>query len=104
MGKAGPETRLVAAMRTAAKEKYGDRLVVVKYHGSAYSQSGVSDLLCCLDGAFVAAEVKVGTSYGLTKLQEAFLETVRRSGGESACVRSVEEFLALLERAEIGVG
>lgn len=99
-GRSGPETRLLNAMRKAGMERYGDRLVIVKYHGGPYAEAGVSDLLCCIDGVFVAVEVKApkGT-YGVTEKQAAFLDRVVRAGGVIAVCRSVEQFLATLERA-----
>ena len=99
MGKPGPETKLVKKMRDAGAAKYGNRLVIVKYHGSAYSEAGVSDLLCCLDGVFVAVEVKAGTKYGVTLKQQAFLNRVRAAGGIDEVCNSVEEFLETLRRA-----
>lgn len=99
MGRPGPETRLVAKMRKAGQEEYGKRLVVVKYHGGAYSEAGVSDLLCCIDGVFVAVEVKAGTAYGVTVKQQAFLDRITSAGGVAAVCKSVEEFLETLEYA-----
>ena len=108
------ETRLTKKMREEASAKYGSRLIMVKYHGNQYGQSGVSDLLCVLDGMFVAAEVKAPESYpvggrpsvaraeseGGTKLQLSFIAKVEAAGGVGDVVASVPHFLALLERAE----
>lgn len=110
MGKQGPETKLVKKMRDAGAAKYGDRLVTVKYHGSAYSEAGVSDLLCVLDGVFVAVEVKAPESYGgnvtralvegPTLKQGAFINRVGVAGGISAVCATVEQFLETLAAAE----
>lgn len=110
MSKPGPETRLVAKMRSAATKHYGSRLVIVKYHGNEYSQSGVSDLLCCLDGVFVACEVKAPESYGgsidralekgPTLLQRDFVREITEAGGVGGFAASVDGFLALLAEAE----
>lgn len=113
-GKAGPETKLVAKMRDAGAKAYGSRLVTVKYHGSPYSEAGVSDLLNVLDGVFVACEVKAPESYpvkgvpsveralaeGPTVKQRAFVERVIAAGGIGAFVATVEQFLETLRRAE----
>ena len=106
----GPETRLVKKMREIARQMYGPRLVIIKYHGSEFSEAGVSDLLCCLDGVFVAAEVKAPESYGgsvqaaieqgATLKQRAFLRRVIGAGGVCGIVASVDGFLDLLKRAE----
>lgn len=99
MAKPGPETRLVKKMRDAAKRAYGERIVIVKYHGSAYSEAGVSDLLCCLDGMFVAVEVKSpDTSHGVTLKQEAFLRRIIAAGGVAVVSESVEGFLETLAK------
>lgn len=114
-GKSGPETRLVKKMRDAGKAKYGDRLVSIKYHGSAYSEAGVSDLLNVLDGVFVAVEVKAPESYGgsveralaegPTLKQRAFLARVAKAGGVAAVAATVEQYLiALAVAADMAAG
>ena len=110
----GHETKLLNKMRDAGKAKYGERLVIIKYHGSQYGEAGVSDLLGCLDGTFFAIEVKAPESYlvkgvpsvekaiekGPTLKQLAFLDRVREAGGISAVCASVEGFLETLSRCE----
>lgn len=98
MGRAGPETRLVRSMRLAGRAEYGSRLVVVKYHGNEYSEAGVSDLLCCLDGVFVAVEAKVSGNSPTLK-QRAFGQRIESAGGVFAVCYSVEEFLETLAQA-----
>jgi phage gp37-like protein len=109
MTKQGAETKLVAKMRDAAKRKYGNRVTIIKQHGGQYSQVGVSDLLCCLDGVFVAAEVKAPESYGgsvsraeksgASVKQRLFINSVIDAGGIAAVVASVDNFMALLDLA-----
>lgn len=113
-GKTGPETRLVKKMRDAGKDAYGHRLVTVKYHGNEYGETGVSDLLCCLDGVLVACEVKAPESYpvkgqpsveralaeGPSIKQRAFVDRVIKAGGVGGFAASVEGFMALLAEAE----
>lgn len=110
MARSGPEAALVKKMRDAAKAVYGERFVSIKYHGSQFSEAGVSDLLCCLDGVFVAVEVKAPESYGNdpsraevegpTLKQKAFIARVQKAGGVGGVVASVTSFLALLTEAE----
>ena len=64
MARQGPEARLITRMRRAGKDRYGKRLVQVKYHGSAMGEAGVHDLLGTLDGVFVSIEVKAPETYG----------------------------------------
>jgi hypothetical protein len=107
MGKPGPEAKLIKKMRDTGTEIYGGRLVIVKYHGSQFGEAGVSDLLCVLDGRFIAVEVKAPESYGgsidravhegPTLKQTAFLRRVVKAGGIGAVVASVEGFLRVLD-------
>lgn len=104
MGRPGPEAQLITKMRKAAQLKYRKRLVIVKYHGNEYSEAGVSDLLCCFDGVFVAVEVKAPyeakTGHGVSMKQAAFMDRVAEAGGYVAVVRSVEQFLAVFDALE----
>jgi hypothetical protein len=101
MGKA--ETNLTNHMRKDAKAIYGERLVLVKQHGTEYSRSGASDLLGCLDGAFFACEVKAPESYGdsveralrdgPTTLQRAFVGHVQEASGYGWFAATRQQFL-----------
>lgn len=107
MAKEGPETRLVKKMRDAGRDKYGDRLITIKYHGSQFSEAGVSDLLCCLDGVFIAVEVKAPESYGgsvekalaegPTIKQRGFVARIIRAGGVGGFAATVEQFMDILD-------
>lgn len=116
-GKPGPETKLIKKMRDAGTAKYGTDLVVVKHHGGPYSQGGVSDLLCVLNGVFIACEVKSpeapthkratveasilhALTNGPTKLQREFVADVLRAGGVAGFVATVEQFMVTLACAE----
>lgn len=101
MGSQGPEAKLIAQCRKAGQEKYGTRLVIVKYHGSQFGEAGVSDLLCVLDGVFVAAEAKApGRLNTVTLKQTAFMRRVEAAGGIAVAFDSVEVFLETLVKAE----
>lgn len=110
MSKPGPETKLVAKMRKAARAKYGYRLVDIKYHGSQFGESGVSDMLHCIDGVFCAIEVKAPESYnnnveralrdGPTVKQRIFIDHVNEAGGVGGFAATVEQYMDLLEVAE----
>lgn len=113
MARQSAETRLVLKMRKAAREKYGERLVDVKYHGDAMSEAGVSDILCCLDGIFVACEVKAPESYkvrsqpsvhkalakGPTLKQRLFVNRVIAAGGVGGFAADIEGFMVMLSCA-----
>jgi hypothetical protein len=97
-------------MRKAAEAAYGDSLVLIKHHGSEYARAGVSDLIGCLMGVFVAVEVKAPESYGgsvekalaegPTVLQRSFVAKVRAADGVGGFAATVEQFMALLAEAE----
>lgn len=105
-GKEGPETRLVGRMRTEAKKMYGSRLVVTKYHGGMFSETGVADLLGVCDSIMFACEVKAVENYGgsieraLSKgpslKQRLYLKRVAEAGGVATVACTVEQFLETL--------
>lgn len=109
MGKQGPETKLVKKMRDAGAKKYGTDLVTVKYHGDMMGEAGVSDLLCCLYGVFIACEVKAPETYGNsvekalekgpTRKQRAFVARIVAAGGVGGFAADVPGFMALLDEA-----
>lgn len=63
---------------------------VVKYHATAYSTSGVADLLICSQGKFIAMEVKSEKGYQ-SELQKLQQKKVISAGGTSVVVRSCDE-------------
>jgi len=116
MARQSAETALVLKMRKAGRAKYGDRLVDIKYHGDAMSEAGVSDILCCLDGVFVACEAKSPESSthkrktleasiehalekGPTVKQRLFVARVLKSGGCAGFAATVEQFMEILDHA-----
>lgn len=60
------------------------------------NRSGCPDVICCLNGSFIGLEVK--TKKGkVSALQEHHLEQIKKSGGVSGVVRSVDEVRELLK-------
>lgn len=58
--------------------------------GGAYSKKGDPDLILCVDGRFVAIEGK--TEDGCqSNIQKTRMRQIRKSGGEYAVARSLEE-------------
>lgn len=58
----------------------------VKQFGCAFTKAGVPDLLCCVNGKFVAIEVKAengATSY----LQDHNIAKIKESGGVAIVVK-----------------
>jgi hypothetical protein len=58
---------------------------------------GVPDLLICHNGRFVAVELKSRTGK-LSPEQAGELAKIRRSGGSTFVCRSMEEFIAVMDR------
>jgi len=66
-----------------------------KSHGDNFSQGGIPDIICCINGKFVAFEVK--TEKGkLSKLQEVTIRKIKDSGGMAFKVTSLEEVQEIL--------
>jgi penicillin-binding protein-related factor A (putative recombinase) len=57
---------------------------------------GLSDILCCFKGRFIALEVKRPKGK-VTQHQTRFLNQVKESGGVGAVVHSIEEVKELFE-------
>ena len=74
----------------------------VKFFANAYTPAGIPDILCCIEGKFIAIEVKGGSSYGLTELQRYNLEKLAENGGLALCVYPTgwHDMLALLDNAK----
>ena len=84
----GPETRIVRAI--IATLSGWPRTWLMKVHGGAFQAAGVPDIIGCIDGRFVALEVKVPGAKP-TRLQELILSRIEAAGGLTGVVTSVEE-------------
>ena len=61
--------------------------------------AGLSDVICCINGRFIAFEVKT-PSGKLTKLQEVTIRKIKDAKGKAYKVTSVEEVKQILENFE----
>lgn len=52
----------------------------VKFHGNAFTRDGIPDLLCCVNGKFLAIEVK-GDGGEPSKLQLREINKIDEAGG-----------------------
>ena len=71
-----------------------------KEHGGMYGTAGIPDIIACVDGRFIAFEVKTETGR-LTKLQEVTLGRIRDAGGRAYMVRSTAEVAGILKEIEV---
>lgn len=62
----------------------------IKIAGGPYQRPGIADLLVCMNGKFIAIEVKKPGGK-LSPLQEQFLQDVRAAGGSAFVAHSVED-------------
>jgi len=94
----GPETRLQNSIRKEIKASHPGA-VVWKIHGGPMQAAGIPDLVGCIDGHFIALEVKLPSGgYDATRLQESTMASVRRAGGLSTVVTSVEDALDVISK------
>lgn len=100
------ETGLVHNIVRAIERAYPDAWAF-KVHGSPYQMTGVPDLVICVQGRFIGAEVKhpkpgesrehaIGRA---TPGQMFQLRRIRAAGGAGAVVTNVEEALELVADA-----
>ena len=63
---------------------------VIKVHGGKYQSAGVPDIIACVNGHFLALEVK--TEKGkVTKLQEENIKAINKAKGFADVVRSLDD-------------
>lgn len=89
------ESDLVAAMKKALTKRVGGKWI--KIHGGPYQEKGLSDLLGCVNGRFIAIEVKLpGKERKLTKYQSKFLEEIESQGGLAFLASDIEQAIQLI--------
>ena len=77
--------------------KKGLPIMVVNVPAGPYGKRGISDLLLCIDGAFVAVELKNGdTNHPVSPSQQRFIDNVKEAGGTAEVIRSFGDFQMLV--------
>ena len=69
----------------------------IKNHGSVYSRAGTPDITACLNGNFIAIEVKQPGGV-VSALQSAHIELIKRAGGVAFVAYSLAEAKENLKR------
>lgn len=84
-------------------KKYLDSIgaYYLKVHGSAYQPAGTPDILCCINGRFVAIEVKKPVGGVVSDLQKLKLKQVESAGGVGMVARSVSDVSERIKRENI---
>ena len=89
------EKDIVAAILRLLKKL--PRCFAWKTHGGMYGTAGIPDVIACVDGRFVALEVKQPGGRP-TALQTATIEKIRAAGGLADIVASAEQAKNLLSQ------
>lgn len=73
-----------------------------KEHGGMYGTAGIPDIICCIQGYFIAFEVK--TSVGrLTVLQQKTINKINTAKGKAYKVTGVQDVSNILDSLGLGV-
>lgn len=84
--------RILAYLRSDAVGAYAN-----KTHGSPMITRGVPDIIGCLDGVYLALEVKKNASGKPTAMQVHQIGLIRKAGGVADVVSSVDEVKAIVK-------
>ena len=87
----GPESRLVSRILKALRAQGG---FWFKVHGGPYQVAGIPDIIGCLNGHFVAIEVKIPGNLP-TALQWRTIESLTAAGARAGVAYSVAQALAI---------
>ena len=68
-----------------------------KVHGGAFQKTGVPDIIACINGKFVAIEVKKSDGGIVSELQKAQIQKIKDSGGLVGVAHNIEEFWQILK-------
>lgn len=84
---AGPEKQIENQIK-----RYLDSIGAwyIKTHGSMFSKAGTPDIIACVNGRFVAIEVKKPGGV-VSELQRAHIKLIHQAGGEAFVSDSLEE-------------
>ncbi len=95
------ETALVSAMKKTLEKTLGGDWT--KIHGGPYQRIGVSDLIGCLKGRFIAIEVKMpGKEDTLSTAQEKFIESINKNDGLGFMSSDIDYTLKMLGGDNVG--
>lgn len=72
----------------------------IKTHGNMFSRAGTPDILACVNGRFIAIEVKRPKGV-ISELQKANIELIRKAGGVAFIAYSVKDVERNLQKEHI---
>lgn len=94
-----PETGLQVKIQKAIRREFKNSWVF-KVWGGPFTPAGIPDLIACVDGLFFALEVKLPDERRskTSAIQDETIDEIRRAGGASCVVRSVDETITFIYR------
>ncbi|MDC3412557.1 VRR-NUC domain-containing protein [Terrihalobacillus insolitus] len=94
----GPEKRIENKIK-----QYLDNIGAwhIKTHGSMFSKAGTPDIIACVNGWFVAIEVKRPDGGVVSELQKYHIDAIRKAGGVAFVACSVLEVQRYLKEQSI---
>lgn len=72
-----------------------NNIVAYNQHENGFTGKGVPDILLCINGKFVACELKVGKG-GLSPAQKIRKKQIERAGGLHFVPRSLNQFIEII--------
>lgn len=73
----------------------------IKTHGNMFSRAGTPDILACINGKFVAIEVKREKGGEVSTLQLAHIKLIQQAGGVAFVASGLEEAKAHLKKQHL---
>ena len=66
------------------------------FYWKEYSKTGIPNIICCIQGRFVAFAVKTPTGQ-ISNMEKVTLRRIRDTGGQAYVVRSADDAEAILD-------
>ena len=73
----------------------------LKVHGSMYQPAGTPDILACVNGRFIAIEVKREKGGVVSELQKSKIRKINSAGGIAFVARNVDEVSTMLKHENV---
>ena len=92
-----PEAAFQSKVVRYLKDAYGPRLWLANQLGGLGARAGIPDLLVCIDGRFVALELKTPAGTGrLGPKQAQEIKAIQEAGGVALVVSTWQDLKAIL--------
>lgn len=96
-----PEAEFQSAVVKFLGHRFGPRFWYINHLGGLGQRAGIPDLLCCIDGHFLALEIKSPSRQGrLGPKQKRELEAIRQAGWKAVVVATWEDLDEVIRALE----